>query len=108
MIKHLAATAAIFTLVASPAVGFAQSTLLDSVITTVQRASAETPDEDAARASRKAYNERAQIEMIEQAERGNAKAASGELPPTKAVPYWHTRQMCTGKGGKKAPCRIYR
>jgi hypothetical protein len=46
--------------------------------------------------------------MIDMATSQNAKAASGQLPPTAAVPYWHTKQLCAGRGGKKAPCRIYR
>jgi hypothetical protein len=82
----------------------------DELRATVKRSRVptETTDQDAARAANKAHNDRAYQEMIDMAASQNAKAAAGRLPPTAAVPYWHTKQLCAGRGGKKAPCRIYR
>jgi hypothetical protein len=114
-------------LVAYPAASWAQRTLVDNVRQMANavleaetanqrispphsqsRASVASSDKDAARAANKARNDRAYQEMIDMAERQNAQSASGQLPPTAAVPYWHTKQLCTGRDGKKAPCRIYR
>jgi hypothetical protein len=124
MIKFLGA--ALLMLTASPTIVWAQSNLFETVRQAAQGAAAvqdvderptaatrsrvpiETTDQAKARAKDTLYNDRAYQEMIDTAKNQNAKAASRQLPPTAAVPYRHTKQLCTGRGGKKAPCRIYR